>query len=51
MKADDVLVGGGGADMFYFQYAYQRQAGHIILKHVNDDGTINWGMNGVAGRE
>ena len=21
----------------------------IILKHVNDDGTINWGMNGVAG--
>jgi hypothetical protein len=48
IEADDVLVGGAGADTFYFRTLINAKR-DIILKHVNDDGTINWGMNGVAG--
>ena len=48
IEADDVLIGGDGADTFYFRTLINAKR-DIILKHVNDDGTINWGMNGVAG--
>ncbi len=48
IEADDVLVGGAGADTFYFRTLINAKR-DIILKHVNDDGTINWGMGGVAG--
>jgi hypothetical protein len=48
IEGDDILVGGGGADLFYFQTLINAKP-HIILRHVNNDGTINWGANGVAG--
>ena len=48
IEADDVLIGGDGADTFYFRTLINAKR-EIILKHVNDDGTIEWGMNGVAG--
>lgn len=48
IEADDVLIGGDGADTFHFRMLINAKR-HIILKHVKKDGTINWGMNGVAG--
>ena len=48
IEADDVFIGGPGADIFHFRVLINAKR-HIILKHVNDDGTINWGRNGVAG--
>jgi len=48
IEADDVLIGGEGADTFHFRVLINAKR-DIILKHVRDDGTINWGMNGVAG--
>ena len=42
IEADDVLIGGAGADTFYFRTLINAKR-DIILKHVNDDGTIEWG--------
>lgn len=48
IEADDALIGGDGADTFHFRVLINAKR-HIILKHVQKDGSINWGMNGVAG--
>ncbi len=46
IPADDVLEGGAGADIFYFQTLINAKD-YIIEKHTREDGTINW--HGVAG--
>ncbi|MFT7287903.1 MAG: Ca2+-binding RTX toxin-like protein, partial [Halieaceae bacterium] len=46
LVADDILVGGDGADTFLFNPQINAKR-DIILEHVNDDRTINWA--GVAG--
>ena len=46
LVADDVLVGGAGADKFQFETLINAKK-DIILEHVNDDRTIDW--MGVAG--
>ncbi|MEM7547519.1 MAG: LamG-like jellyroll fold domain-containing protein [Pseudomonadota bacterium] len=46
LVADDILVGGDGADTFYFGTLINAKQ-DIILRHVNEDRTINWA--GVAG--
>ena len=46
LPADDLLIGGEGADIFRIQTQINAKR-HIIEKHTRDDGTINWG--GVAG--
>ena len=46
IPGDDVLTGGSGADIFYFQTLINAKE-RIIKKHTRDDGTINWA--GVAG--
>ena len=48
IEADDVMVGGEGADTFRFEVLINAKE-EIILKHVNDDGTIDWqGMVGAG---
>ena len=46
VHANDVLVGGAGADIFYFQTLINAKE-RYIEEHTRDDGTINW--HGVAG--
>ena len=46
IEADDVLVGGAGADKFQFETLINGKK-DILAEHTNDDGTINW--MGVAG--
>ena len=47
-RANDKLIGGAGADTFEFRLLINAKK-DIIEEHTNDDGTIEWGMNGVAG--
>lgn len=46
LRADDVLIGGEGSDLFYFEPLINAKM-DIILEHVREDRTINWA--GVAG--
>ncbi|MFA3918480.1 LamG-like jellyroll fold domain-containing protein [Ruegeria hyattellae] len=46
IPADDVLHGGEGSDIFYFQTLINAKE-RYIEKHTRDDGSINW--HGVAG--
>ncbi|MCG6559696.1 hypothetical protein MB818_15915 [Ruegeria sp. 1NDH52C] len=46
IPADDLLVGGAGADIFYFQTLINAKE-RYIEKHTRDDGSIKW--HGVAG--
>ena len=46
LVADDVLIGGAGADKFQFETLINGKK-DIIAEHVNDDRTIDW--MGVAG--
>jgi Ca2+-binding RTX toxin-like protein len=46
IPGDDVLTGGSGADIFYFQTLINAKK-RYIQKHTSDDGVINW--HGVAG--
>lgn len=46
VPGDDLLIGGKGADIFYFQTLINAKE-RYIEKHTRDDGSINW--HGVAG--
>ncbi len=46
IPADDLLIGGSGADIFYFQTLINAKQ-RFIEEHTRDDGSINW--HGVAG--
>ena len=46
VPGDDMLVGGRGADIFYFQTLINAKE-RFIREHTGDDGVINW--QGVAG--
>ena len=46
IEADDILIGGKGADTFRFEVLINAKR-NIILKHVEANGRINW--TGVAG--
>ncbi|MDE4174870.1 hypothetical protein PXK01_11950 [Phaeobacter sp. PT47_59] len=46
IPGDDLLIGGRGADIFYFQTLINAKE-RFIEEHTRDDGTINW--HGVAG--
>ena len=42
------VSGGGGADFWQFSPVINAKPA-IIAKHTREDGTVNWGMDGVAG--
>ncbi|MES0813183.1 hypothetical protein ABLO27_27085, partial [Roseibium sp. SCPC15] len=46
IPADDVLTGGSGGDVFYFQTLINAKE-RFLEEHTQDDGTIRW--HGVAG--
>lgn len=46
IPADDYLIGGNGADIFYFQTLINAKE-QFLQEHTNDDGTIDW--HDVAG--
>ena len=48
LAADDKLGGGAGADTFKFDLLINAKQS-IYEQHIQDDGSINWGMGGVAG--
>ena len=48
LKANDRLTGGAGADTFKFDLLMNAKQ-EIYEQHIQADGLINWGMNGVAG--
>ena len=48
LDANDKLIGGLGADTFEFRLQINAPK-DIVAKHTNADGSIDWGMNGVAG--
>lgn len=48
LASNDRMRGGTGADTFKFDLLINAPE-EIYTKHINSDGTINWGMNGVAG--
>lgn len=48
LNANDRLTGGAGSDTFKFDLLINAPRA-IWKQHVNDDGSIEWGMNGVAG--
>ncbi len=48
LAANDRLTGGAGADTFKFDLLINAPRS-IWQQHQNDDGSIEWGMNGVAG--
>lgn len=48
MVGDDAITGGTGADIFEFRSLIGARK-EIIERNLNADGTVNWGMGGVAG--
>ena len=46
IRADDLLIGGEGADTFRFEILINAKE-RILFKHLQDDGTIDW--QGVTG--
>lgn len=46
VNGDDLLVGGAGSDIFYFQTLINAKE-RYIEKHTRSDGSVNW--HGVAG--
>ncbi|MBT9317876.1 calcium-binding protein [Leptothoe spongobia] len=48
LQANDRMTGGAGSDTFKFELLINAPE-DIYKKHTRKNGSINWGMNGVAG--